>query len=350
MLPYSTANRIQIATADEVAARLPSRKDGAGYRTRGYCHGSGDKPTSASLVFSDPPRPGEQSLHVHCYKCNPSTPAERDPIRHALQKATGLLLCLCPECRVAHRTDRPPGGTTTAPRRPTAKTERPIPTDTSDTAAKLWQQAQPSTGVAPHHHPVNKWLTERAIHWPAGQPLPETVRWLPRSAMPRGQPHSPAAGALIMAMRALSDPAGPTRKVHLIAIDAEGRKAYHWQADKRGDKHTFGKNASVYGLLWKQRLPGEQAHDLHVCEGLADGLALLTALPDDQIIAVCAGARYNHIEPGWFASVTLWPDGDQAGLAAARNAAQPWIEQGYPITIKRLPEGHDPASINWRTR
>ncbi|MDE0199795.1 MAG: hypothetical protein OXK78_16435, partial [Caldilineaceae bacterium] len=72
MLTHSTLNRIPLAAAAEVAARLPgTRRAGAGYRTRGYCHGSGDKQTSASLVFSDPSRPGEQSLHVHCYKCSP---------------------------------------------------------------------------------------------------------------------------------------------------------------------------------------------------------------------------------------------------------------------------------------
>ena len=91
--------KIEIVRAADVAGRIPARKDGAGYRTRGYCHGSADKPDSASLVFNDPPRPGEQSLHVHCFKCNPTTPAERDAIRHALQKATGLQLCLCPDCR-----------------------------------------------------------------------------------------------------------------------------------------------------------------------------------------------------------------------------------------------------------
>ncbi len=107
MIPRSTHHRIQIATAAEVAARLPfpARKEGASrYRTRGVCHGSADKPDSASLIFHDPDRPGEQSLRVHCYKCSPRTPAERDAIRHALQKATGLQLCLCPDCRQAHYT------------------------------------------------------------------------------------------------------------------------------------------------------------------------------------------------------------------------------------------------------
>ena len=55
MLTHSTHNRIPIATAAEVAARLPgTRREGAGYRTRGYCHGSGDKSSSAFADFQRP--------------------------------------------------------------------------------------------------------------------------------------------------------------------------------------------------------------------------------------------------------------------------------------------------------
>ena len=91
------------------------------------------------------------------------------------------------------------------------------------------------------------------------------------------------------------------------------------------------------------------ACDLHVVEGLADGLALLTALPEDQIVAVCAGLRYSEIDLGWFASVTLWPDGDEMALETARRQAQQWANRGYTVPIKLLPKGEDPASMNWRT-
>ena len=358
MLTHSTLNRIPIATAAEVATRLPgTRREGDHYRTRGYCHGSGDKPSSASLVFSDPPRPGEQSLHVHCYKCSPQTPAERDAIRHALQKATGLQLCRCRACWQAHRAGQPFTATPRA-RAPASVTTKPVPRrhskrDTAAYAAELWAAARPSTSGPAKQHTVGRWFAARKppIRWPAGRPLPETVRWLARShrIFPRGQPDSPAAGALVMAMRPLSDPAGPTRKLHMVAIDAKGRKANHWQADKRGDKHTYGQDAAAYGLLWKQRPAGEHACDLHVVEGLADGLALLTALPEDQIVAVCAGLRYSEIDPGWFASVTLWPDGDEMALETARRQAQQWANHGYTIPIKLLPKGEDPASMNWKT-
>ncbi len=123
MLTYNPPHRIPIAAAAEVAARLPgTRYQGDGYRTRGYCHGSGDKPTSASLVFSDPPRPGEQSLHVHCFKCSPQhagrvrrhppRPAKSD--RSAAMQVSRLLAGSPRRAAVHHNTSGPGAGYDTA--------------------------------------------------------------------------------------------------------------------------------------------------------------------------------------------------------------------------------------------
>ena len=124
MIPSHHPNRIQIATAAEVAARIPANPNGKDYRTRGYCHDHADKPDSASLTFYDPEQPGHL-LDVYCFKCRPRTPDECHAIRHALEKATGLQLCLCPACQQAHRTGRKPStATTTAPPRQQAHTDR----------------------------------------------------------------------------------------------------------------------------------------------------------------------------------------------------------------------------------
>ena len=352
MLPQQTT----IASAAEVAARLPgTRRDGQAYRTRGYCHGSEDKPDSASLKFSDPDKPG-YSLDVHCFNCSPSTPAEYDAIRHALQKATnGLHLCRCRICWEAQRRGVPP-----QQRRNSLRPQTPPPapketreqTDTSERAAKYWRQAHPSTGSAPKHHPVSQWLIRHPV-WPAGRPLPPAVRWLPRSLMPQGRPGSTAAGALVMAMWPLDQVNAPeVRKVQLVAIDATGSKAHHW-GDEKGDKRTYGRGPAK-GLLFHEPPDGQHAYELHAVEGLKDGLNLLQALPTDagQIVAVCAGTAYASIEPLWFKRITLWPDADPAGITAAQKTARQWVEQHGPsieIQIKQLQPGQDPGAIQWRS-
>ena len=348
---HTHTNRIPIATATEVAARLPSphTMSGGWYRTStAICHG-GD--TRHGLTFQDGDRPGESSLRVHCYShnCDPTA------IRHALQLATGLWLCRCDACFAAFRAGQPPLGansaptTTTTTRRPRVQTERPqqpLRTErtTADYAAELWAAAQTPTSGPAANHPVNRWLREKAPGglWPEGNPLPQAVRWLARDhpRFPRGQPDSSAAGALVMAMRPLDNPTAPPRKIQLVAIDKAGRKAHHWP--DKGDKRTYG-SGPAYGLLWRGEIQ-LAAYALHICEGLADGLRILRYAPDPALVAVCAGTAYARIAPGYFNTITLWPDADEPGVRAAEEAGQLWANQGYDIRIMRLPAGHDPAS------
>ena len=137
--------------------------------------------------------------------------------------------------------------------------------DTAAYAARLWAAATASTGQAPEYHPVSRWLAGKGEEglWPPGVRLPETVRWLPKEKMPAGKgvrSDSRAAGALVMAMARPEAPLADPRKVHLVAIDADGRKAQHW-TEERGDKRTFGSDASAYGLLWRKR-PGDRRRRL----------------------------------------------------------------------------------------
>lgn len=370
-------NRIPIATAAETAARIPHPHtlSGGWYRTStALCH-RGDN--QHALAFRDGERPGESPLRVYCHShnCDPTA------IRHALQQATGLRLCRCDACFAAYRAGLPPPGTDTAdtaapsapppqraqppsgrprkqPRTPlpaTAKTahtaaphSRPDAVQSKDTsayAAALWAAAQPSAGPAPQH-PAANWLAQRSL-WPPAQPLPQSVRWLPRThrRFPRGQPGSTAAGALVMAMRPLHDPLAPPRKIQLVAIDPTGAKAPHWPGN--ADKRTYGAGP-YYGLLWRGDLPTADralhACALHLCEGLADGLRILRYTAGPALVAVCAGTSYARIDPGRFDPITLWPDADQPGAKPAARAAQRWADQGYTVTVKKLAAGHDPAS------
>lgn len=357
-------NRIPIATAADAAARLPRPHtlSGGWYRTStAICHG-GDGRTA--LAFQDGERPGESPLRVHCHSrnCDPTA------VRHALQQATGLRLCRCDACFAAFRAGQPPPGADATPlqgarqaagglRRPERTNRHYSPKkaengaqgrtgpvqgrDTNAYAAALWAAAQPSTTGPASQHPAARWLAERRL-WPPAAPLPGSVRWLARHHrnFPRGRADSTAAGALVLAMRPLDDPTAPPRKVQLVAIDRDGRKARHWPDG--ADKRTYGAGP-FYGLLRRGRLRSAGSH-LHVCEGLADGLRILRYATEPALVAVCAGTSYARIEPGFFDTVTLWPDADEPGIRAAGRVAQRWADLGYTVTIKRLAAGHDPAS------
>lgn len=367
---------MRTATAQQLAAALQAgghsvSRSGGWHRTRGLCHG-GDAP--ATLAFRDGERPGESSLLVHCHKCGASSTA----IRHALQAATGLPLCRCRDCWQAWRTGQTVhepsnralpagiGANKGAESRSKPKSGRKHGTDMRDYAAQLWAAARPSTVAPRRDHPAGKWLRQRRL-WPCGVPLPDNVRWLTRQRLPGGpatRPDSTAAGALVLAMRPLSDPLAPVHKLQMIAIDAAGGKAQHWQ---NGDKRTYGADPSAVGLLthWPA-IEDLTGYDLHVCEGLADGLALLAGLPYEErkgsaaqafayaragqlAVAVLAGKSYQGIDPAPWAAITLWPDADDAdALPAARAQAQQWADQGHHIEIERLPDGYDPAAIRER--
>ncbi len=354
-------NRIPIATAAEVAARLPYPVTTAGgwYRTStALCHGGDSK---NALAFRDGEHAGDAPLRVYCHSHN----CDANAIRHALQQATGLWACRCDACFAAFRAGQPPPGANATPLHGARNAQngprrtdrhfnpqnsqndaqsRSAPLQSKNTnayAAELWAAAQPSTSGPATNHPAAQWLAQRGL-WPAGEPLPDAVRWLARShpKFPCGQPGSTAAGALAMAMRPLDNPAAHPRKVQLVAIDQAGRKAHHWPDEK--DKRTYG-TGPAYGLLWRDQLQ-VAAYELHICEGLADGLRILRYADEPALVAVCAGTSYGRIQPGHFNAITLWPDADEAGAQPAYAAAQRWADLGYNVTVQKLPAGHDPAS------
>lgn len=363
-IPYT---KIPIATPGELTAALQAKgypvREQPGRRwpvhtTSALCH-DGDSPDKLGLCFdADKGRWAGKCLTDGC---------ESTAILHSVQAATELWLCRCDACWSAWRArgifakpqtatsghrraeTHPAGGQHNAGLRHNAGPRNSTGGDTALYAARLWAAATASTGQAPEYHPVSRWLAGKGEEglWPPGVPLPETVRWLSKERMPAGKgvrSDSRAAGALVMAMARPEAPLADARKVHLVAIDADGGKAQHWRGD-RGDKRTFGSDASAYGLLWRKR-PGTDAGPchLHVCEGLADGLRILRYAPEPAVVAVCAGTGYGRIEVGCFATVTLWPDADEAGVGAAQKAAQKWADQGYDVRIKQLAAGHDPAS------
>ena len=357
------ARSMRTAAAAELAEVLPGRTTRAGgwYRTRPLCHDGG---SDNALAFRDGARPGESSLLVRCFSrdCSPNV------IRHALQAVSGLALCRCEECWRSWRSNVGDPVSAFGERRTPA-----VPLAVNGPAAggssggrqsyadRLWAAARVSKDGPAPDHPVGRWLRRRGV-WPANEPLPAAVRWLSKTQLPSGQTvrsDSRAAGALVLGMRRVDDPGDQVRKVQLVAIDADGRKAVHWID---GDKRSYGADVQSVGILshWGAEVVGA---DVHVCEGLADGLAILAGLPYEEMtgsaeaawrysragfvaVLVGAGKGLRGVDPGFFSSLCLWPDGDDpTALPAARERAQIWRDQGHAVSLERLPDGCDPADL-----
>ena len=362
---------IPIATAAAVAARLPgTRPEGAGYRTRGYCHGSQDKPDSASLVFADPSRPGEQSLHVHCFKCNPQTAAERDRIRHALQAAAGLQICMCPECWQAWRAgQKPPGpGATPVPnpqpatsRQPAPKPRSTAPSNTAATKARPWgahQLPQDDTGSRSHgnacplcHQP------DALIAWTlADHPFPYAGLSLHCSCQQSAsydQLHKHVAGQIAAKGRQWRQDA--------VYTLADGSKRARTRIDPDKRIYWDGPQASVKGrqpLCWNHRRRG-QPHDspqVLLVEGEKAAAAAVSAGIDGShaVYSVGDAAGFHVSDFTHFAGreITLWPDADGAGITATAAAARslaPLAGRLLLVPTDDLPDKGDAADLTPRT-
>lgn len=335
MIPPNNPNRIQIATAAEVAARIPAKPNGKGYRTRGYCHDHADKPDSASLVFNDPPRPGEQSLHVHCFKCNPSTPAERDAIRHALQKATGLQLCLCKVCQSAHRTGAPspnPQKKVGNRRRPRSEPQPPRAADTPSprpSHTQHWGAHQlPRDDTGAHAHSTACPQCEQPdtlVAWTlADHPFPYCGLALRCScAIPYDHLHKYVAKQIAAKGRqwrqeALYTLAGRHRRAR-VRIDPD--KSIFWGGEKRNIKDR-------QPLCWNHPRRGQppDCRQVLLVEGEKAAAAAVSAGIDNThaVFSVGDANGFQVTDFTTFAGreITLWNDADSAGIKGAATAAR----------------------------
>ena len=208
--------KIPIATPGEVAAALrakgfPVREQlGRGWpvhTSSALCHG-GDSPDKLGLCFdADRRRWAGKCLTGGC---------DSMAILHSVQAATELWLCRCDACWSAWRAREvfakpqtatsgprraetsPAGGRHSAGLQHNAGPRNSTGGDTAAYAARLWAAAAASTGQAPEHHPVIRWLAGKGEEglWPPGVPLPETVRWLPKGGRRAGDGDGETRGSL----------------------------------------------------------------------------------------------------------------------------------------------------------
>ena len=359
MLPQD--NRFRVAMPAELAAAL--HKAGYPVIERGdqidtstaLCHG-GDSDAKLGLRYTR----AAARWDAHCFTGDCSG----DGALHNVQATAGVQLCRCDDCFQAWKDGRRLTGIArAAPVKANPPRKRKEP-DTAELAARLWAAALPSTQGPDERHPAGRWLRLHGI-WPEGEPLPASIRWLGKDGLRIAHSRnvradSPAVGAVVLAMQRLDSLESDPRKVQLVTITADGGKAQHW---RDGDKRTYGIDGQAVGLLSHWHIDDPHTFDLHVCEGVKDGMAILAGLPfeaaagskqaawrwarlDSIAVAVVAGKSYAGIDPGLFASVTLWPDGEQEAQENARQVAQRWADTGYQnIEIELLPDGCDPADL-----
>ncbi len=82
-----------------------------------------------------------------------------------------------------------------------------------------------------------------------------------------------------------------------------------------------------------------------VVEGVEDGLAVSRAMPEVTPWAVLGAWNAKKLILPAGVEVVLALDGDDAGITAAREAADALTARGHKIRIAALPDDADPADL-----
>ncbi|MCY4590777.1 MAG: toprim domain-containing protein [Alphaproteobacteria bacterium] len=199
-------------------------------------------------------------------------------------------------------------------------------------AHRVWGEVVPDPG------PVCAYLAARGC-WPPDVPLPDSVRWLPRSGLDaqrwREGPPGDAAGAMACCYTA----DGIVTAVSLEALRTDGTRCVpRWQ-------RTVGERSGA-----AFRVPGPVAPEnaLALAEGEADALSIRTWTGCE---AWCGGgtAGLASLAPALVADgrpVTVYSDGDGAGRTAAAALQDHALAllRDVPVRVVFSPAGFDPGA------
>ena len=359
-------------TARDLADRLPgSRREGPGFRLRGWCHGHGHVGNSASLAIRDSTQP-EGGITVKCW-----TGCARKAIIAALEQATGFRIWdawesnepsrsagrSSPSVQAAPAYPQPPDPKPSAspglPQNPGGGNSRAgQPVDLQAIAQRTW--AQNSLPIpTDRNHPARRWLAARNL-WRPELPIPGAIRWLPAAAHYQGRGPHTGAGSIIALAAAPAAwttawPELPSpQAVQIAAIDAEGRPALDRPKEAGGlGKRSIGSTNGAIVVLGCPDLL-DNLGPVRVAEGIADALALASHYPGTAI--ACLGTstmREPHLAV-WLANtapgVVVHADADQApdggyppGAAAARALCRAIEDAGGKAQAVMPAVGKDPA-------
>ena len=193
-------------------------------------------------------------------------------------------------------------------------------------AASLWSAGQPAAGTL-----ANAYLEARCA-WPAGEPLPGTVRWLPWTRwpgrLPRWWPEG-AAGAVLWGFAPMGS--GEVAAVGVEVLDEKAARVVPRQRRVYGHQRGTAFNAA----------PGRNGR-LVLVEGAVDALAVAAVLVDASVYAV--GGRFSvPLEAGQ--GVVLLADGDAPGRRGAAAAAVRMRAQGVAVRVEGCAPDEDPGSV-----
>ena len=359
-----------------IAAAINAQyRDGWYMTSTKYCHG-GDSENQLHFRSNDHPDSLVVVCHTKgCHKSKEGLNRARDNLRKAAN---------VPAFKPSRRTTMKKP----IPQILNGKPKSPIPPRTEklpqqEQAQQIWNAGIASGDSGPSYNsPAGKW-NYRFGAWPMIEKYPNSLRWLtPRlldelEIRKRMNEKEDIAGAFVLNCHEWQ---GETQKVGLAAITSDGKAAKNAFVgkDKRviGDKILIGKGVQAVGWLSHWPLSMEwDAPDLHICEGLKDGLALLSCLSVHDVLTrrrkagmmttrsaawrfakagnliVCVSwgkIRANIIkalQPNMWRNITLWPDGD-----AYEETHEMILKMGShglgDISVMQLNGAFDPAEYN----
>ena len=207
------------------------------------------------------------------------------------------------------------------------------------------------SGRTPAGTPAALYLAERRRVWPAGEPLPESVRWLPAGECGKLRPRLPdgAAGAVLYRF---APPDGPGVAVQFEAVAADGSRVLV-AVGRPGERRT-AKRPTVIGsrfdggMLAFVARPGAAGAVLHLAEGPIDALALVALerlgagnLGGGAVLGAAGAGGFRPAAVPGAGPVVLWADGDKTGALAAVRLGAALRARGRDVRVRLAPDGDD---------
>ena len=344
-------NAEPIASAAAVADRFPHPCTwmSGWWRTRAVCHDS-DGPHT--LAFRDPEREGA-SLAVHCHQ--PACAADHDGVRHAIQKATGLRVCACPQCQGKEFPNPPPmrkkqvsNGKTKKPRATPVLpshwgghtfTPNWLGNPAQATSCPACGQDKAVLAEAIHPHPF-PYLTLTCI---CGCDLPydtlhkHVIARLPSELSWRQEAHYWLADG--------------APRPHLRFDSGSRPKLQYWSNGEKCE-HAGRPVKGLSLLRWAREPLAAQGNVSIVVEGEKAAAAIASA-GLDWLYRVFSAGSAAALENCEFSAMTgnetlLWPDNDEAGLKGMAALGNRLAADGASVSVvdlKQVPAKQDAADL-----